>query len=307
MTHVTDSAASGPAAAPVIAAHLGPGWREHAEPAWLQGWDPIPFALDGGLTHVVAMGEGPALALLAPSPGYKEAWVACAARLARAFRVVTYDQRVRFDGTPRWDALLRDLERVLDAFAPGAIAVAGHSMGGALAQTWALWRPDRVTALVLSSSFTRLYDPPANWFARYLEQPVVVASQRLLPPDPARALARWFARRGAWVYDPRCDDRVLDFLRFCMRDCPAAYARSALRLLLTHDTRRTIGGIRCPTLILVGERESPFTRPAADELHRLIAGSDFAISPGASHLHLLSNPEWAAETITRWLGTRPRP
>jgi pimeloyl-ACP methyl ester carboxylesterase len=203
--------------------------------------------------------------------------------------------------------MLDDLERVLDTFAPGAIAVAGHSMGGALAQHWALRRPERVTALVLSSSFARVTDPPANWYGRYLEQPLVVASQRLLSPRTALALARWFARRGAWVYDRRCDDRLLGFVRFCMRDCPAAYVRSALRLLAAHDTRGALAGLRCPTLVLVGERESPFARPAADELHRLIVGSEFAVSPDASHLHPLSHPEWVAETITRWLDRRLRP
>ena len=70
-------------------------------------------------------------------------------------------------------------------------------MGGALAQRWVLAHPERVRALVLSSSFAKVYDPPGNLFARYLEQPFVVVSQRLLPPDPALVLARWLARREA--------------------------------------------------------------------------------------------------------------
>ena len=58
------------------------GWRRHADPAWLPGWEPAPFELEGGSTEVVVMGEGPTLVLLPPLPGFKESWVACAAPLA---------------------------------------------------------------------------------------------------------------------------------------------------------------------------------------------------------------------------------
>src|SRR5437867_5227393 len=153
-----------------VAIRLADGWQGRVDPYWLADWHPKPFDLGNGTTEVVATGEGPPLLLLPPLPGYKEAWVAVAGRLARRFRVITFDQRARFDGPPSWDVLLSDLTRVAEAFAPGAAAVMGHSLGGALALRWALARPGRVAALVLSSSFARVGNTRGHWRKRYLEQ-----------------------------------------------------------------------------------------------------------------------------------------
>ncbi len=284
-----------------VAATLDPGWRTCVNPAWLEGWAPGRFDLGDGFTEVVAMGQGPALALVPPLPGFKEAWLAVAARLARSFRVVTFDLRCRFPARPSWDILLADFERVLDAHAPGPVFVAGHSMGGALAQQWALARPERVRALVLSSSFTRIRDPVGNRYARYIEQPLVIASQRMLPANAARAVARTLASHGRWVYDARCDDRLLDFIRHCMRHARYDMVRTALDLVMRHDTTARVSRVRAPTLLVVGELESVFSRPATDELARLIPHAELRESPSASHLHPLSSPDWFVRTVSDWL------
>src|SRR5207245_933465 len=72
-----------------------------------------------------------------------------------------------------------------DSVAPGLAAVAGHSLGGALAQRYALAYPERVASLVLSSSFARLVTPRSQWRARYIEQPAVLAALRVLPEEHA--------------------------------------------------------------------------------------------------------------------------
>jgi len=284
-----------------IAARIAEGWRDGVDPAWLEGGNPVTFELPGGTTEVVAMGEGETLVLIPPLPGYKEAWVACARLLARSFRVVSYDLRVRFDGSRRWDAMLDDLDRITAAFAPGPLALVGHSLGGAVAQQWTLAHPDRVRALVLSSSFLKVRNPIDNWYARFVEQPLLIASQRLLPERAGLGVSRIMSRHGRWVYDTRCDDRLLGLVRFCMRTCDTPTVRAMLGLAFAHDMRARAGEIRCPTLVIVGERESSFYGPAAGELVEAIPGACFERSPGVSHLHPLSSPEWLAGTITRWL------
>jgi pimeloyl-ACP methyl ester carboxylesterase len=285
-----------------VAIRLADGWQSRVDPAWRVGWEPRPFDLGDGTTEVVTMGEGPPLLLLPPLPGYKEAWVAAAGRLARRFRVVTFDLRARFAGPPSWEALLADLARVADAFAPGPAAVLGHSLGGALAQRWALTRPERVKALVLSSSFARVGSTRGQWRKRYLEQSLVLASQRWLPEALAAPLARRLAARGAWVYDPRCDQRILAFVRHGIRRVPLGVARQRVRLAFAHDTRADLPRLGCRTLLVVGERETPWAREAAAELARLVPGAEVRVSPGVAHLHPLSGAAWLAETVGEWLG-----
>jgi len=284
---------------------LPAAWRETVDPEWLVGWQPRPIALAGGSTEVVVMGEGPTLLLLPPLPGFKEAFVGVAARLARSHRVVTYDLRARFNGRPSWEALLADLERVAAAHAPGSASVIGHSLGGALAQRWALTYPERVEALVLSSSFAHVRTPAGHWRRRFLEQPLVLAGQRWLPERLARPLARRLAARRAWVYDPSCDQRVLDFVRCGIRALPIRLATQSVRLATAHDTRGVLSSWRGPTLLLRGEREAGWMTEAEEELARLLPHAERRVAPGVSHLHPLSSPAWFVSTVEGWLAGLP--
>jgi len=285
-----------------VAIRLAEGWQRHVDPSWLEGWQPRPFDLGDGTTDAVALGAGPPLLLLPPLPGFKEAWVAVAHRLARRFRVVTFDLRARFRGRASWDALVADLDRVADALAPGGAVVVGHSLGGALAQRWALARPGRVTGLVLSSSFARVGRTRGQWRKRYLEQSLVLASQRWLPEPIAAPLALRLAARGAWVYDRQCDRRILRFVRDGIRCVPIGVAWRCVRLAFAHDTRADLGRIGCPTLLIVGERETRWAREASAELARRIPGAQLRVSPEVAHLHPLSGPEWLARTVEDWAG-----
>jgi pimeloyl-ACP methyl ester carboxylesterase len=291
---------------PAIGTHLPPGWRPLVDPDWLAGWDPVPFALAGGSTEVVTLGEGPPLVLVPPLPGFKEAFLGLARLLARDHRVVTFDLRSRFEEKPSWPALVADLDAIANAFAPDRFVLFGHSLGGALAQHWALAHPERVRALVLSSSFPKVSVAARHWYKRYMEQPVVLASQRFLPGAWARSLARGFATRGAWVYDARCDERVLDFVGYGIRVLPFRIAFQCVGLAMSHDTRARLGEIRCPTLLVVGEREARWARDAYEDLAKRIPHVAQRVSPGVAHLHPLSSPEFLAGAIREWLATLPR-
>jgi pimeloyl-ACP methyl ester carboxylesterase len=298
--------APGAGTMPRVGARLRDGWRDRVDPAWLAGWRPEPFALGDGVTEVVAMGEGPPVLLLPSLPGFKEAWIAVAFRLAARHRVITFDLRTRFAGRPTWEALLADLERVADAFAPGRAAVIGHSLGGALAQRWAIRHPDRVSSLVLSSTFPRVGRAPGHWRKRYLEQSGVLVLQRWLPEGLAARIAARDAARGVWVYDDRCDAAILAFVRHAIRTVPIGTARRALALAFTHDTTASLGRIACPTLVVVGERETDWAREASAALARAIPGAEFRVSPGVGHLHPLSGAAWLAETGLAWIDAHPR-
>jgi 3-oxoadipate enol-lactonase len=107
------------------------------------------------------------------------------------------------------------------------------------------------------------------------------------------------------VFEPRCDDHVLGLVIHGARHVPIGMALGRVGLAFGHDTRADLPRIACPTLVLVGELESSSYRAAAEELARLIPRARFAVSPGAGHLHPLSNAEWFATTIAEWAAARP--
>jgi len=282
---------------------MGVAWRAGAPPEWRNSWTPQRVPLEGGEGTCVVLGDGPPLVLLPPLPGFKEAFAACAHLLARTHRVIVPDLRAHFaPGTPpvaRWNVLVADAERLCDHLGLGEVAVAGHSLGGALAQHWALAHPGRVRALVLSSSFAHVTTPAGARASRFMEQPLVLLAERLLPGSPARALARRLARRYGWVYDPLCDDAVLELVRHAIRATPVAGAIDCVRLAYAHDTRGRLGGLRMSVRLLVGERDTAFARAAAGALRAELPGATLGVSPGAGHLHPLSRAGWFAEEVDR--------
>ena len=284
-----------------MGARFPEGWRARMPAAWLEGWSPQRFDLGDGTTEVVVMGEGPTLLLLPPLPGFKEGFLALARPLARRYRVVTFDLRARFTGPPSWEVLMDDLERVADAFAPGASVVFGHSLGSALAMRWATRRPERVSALVLSSPFARTRAPGIHSWKRWVEQPFVLATLRWLPEPWARRLAMSYARRRAWVFDAACQGAVLDLVGHGIRHMPIGVARQCVRLAFAHDLRAMLPRITAPTLLVVGEHETAWARAAEAEVASFLPRAERVVSPQAAHLHPLSAPEFLAERALAWL------
>jgi len=291
-----------PPAPALLADPLPPRWRESAPGDWLELWHPRRLPVAGGRIEAVECGAGPPLVLLPPLPGWKEAFVALVPRLARRFRVLTFDLRSRFEGTPSWDALVADAEALAGARFGGPVAVLGHSFGGALAMQWAIRHPGRVRALVVSSGFARVFTPPGAALARYVEQPLALAAMRWLPDGASARLAATLARRRRWVFDAYCDRAVVELIRLGIRGVSPRLVRERVRLALGLDLRAELEKIECPTLVLRGERDTPFARAAADEIARGIAHCERRTIVGAGHLHPLSRPGDLAESVMAWLG-----
>jgi 3-oxoadipate enol-lactonase len=77
---------------------------------------------------------------------------------------------------------------------------------------------------------------------------------------------------------------------------PRGYVAS-VRAFADIDLREQIRAIRCPTLIVVGEKD-PGTSPAmARVMHERVAGSKLLVIPGAMHCSVMES----AETFNRAL------
>jgi pimeloyl-ACP methyl ester carboxylesterase len=94
---------------------------------------------DGAQTTIETWGDrGPALLCIHGMTGSRRAWVRLAQRLSGKYRVIAYDQRGHGDsasvrGPMRLDTQVADLQRVFSAIGSDALALLGHSWGGAIA------------------------------------------------------------------------------------------------------------------------------------------------------------------------------
>src|SRR5512144_2473986 len=102
--------------------------------------------------RVTIQGEGAPLVLVPGMDGTGQLFYRQVPLLSRRYRVATYALR---DDTSDMDRLVADLAHVVDTVAPGEqrAVVIGESFGGALALSFALAMPQKVSALVVLNSF----------------------------------------------------------------------------------------------------------------------------------------------------------
>jgi pimeloyl-ACP methyl ester carboxylesterase len=157
------------------------------------------------------------------------------------------------------DALLRRL-------AIDRAHVVGLSLGGCVALTLALAAPPRVRSLVIVNSFARLRPDGARAAFRALGRALLALGA------PMSVVAAYVAREAF----PRADQVDLR---------AAARARiAALAAMARFDVSARLGEIRCPTLVVAGERDTTVAMAAKQTLADTIPGARLALVAGSGHV-----------------------
>src|SRR5438067_1261271 len=131
-------------------------------------------------------GDGDALVLVPGMNGSGELFYRQVPLLEQSYRVATYSLR---DDAEDLETLVEDLATVVDRAAPVArrAIIVGESFGGAVAMSFALKYPERVTALVILNSFPR--------FRPQFRLTLAIAALTALPWNAMPLLRRATARR----------------------------------------------------------------------------------------------------------------
>jgi pimeloyl-ACP methyl ester carboxylesterase len=249
-------------------------------------------------------GSGVALLLFHAFPLHRSMWDAQARALAPACRVVRMDARGfgesgPLDGALTMDLLADDGARLLDRLDIATAVVGGCSMGGYAALAFVRRHAGRLAGLYLQDTKA----PPdtdearANrraLAARVLAEGSGVAAEALLPRLVGETTHR---ERPDLVLRLRADTLAAD---------PRAIARALDGLGARADSRPTLGTIRVPTLVVVGE-EDALTPPAeAEAMAEAIAGARLVRIPGAGHLSNLEAPGAVNAALAAFLESLPR-
>ncbi len=253
---------------------------------------------DGADIAVTIEGQGPALLLVTGLGGTARFWAPAAARLAATHTVISFDHRAvgastRGSAPVSVGLLADDCIAVLDAAGAERAILLGHSLGGAIGQTFAHRHGERLAGLVLS----------ATWLApnRFMAE-LFAARRKLLLADPAgyAALATIMGYSPGWL---AANWSVLDAAVAAAPLSPGQQAAVAERIaaLLAFDGRPLLGAYGGPTLVQGVADDMIVPAFLQQELAAAIPHAEALEFPDGGHLFPVSRTEAFVTTLATWI------
>ena len=225
-------------------------------------------------------------------------WHRTRPRLAEHFRTIAFDNRgVGRSDTPAGPypiaLMASDAAAVLDAAEVQSAHLFGVSMGGMIAQEFALQYPTRVRSLILGC--TAAGGPTA--VRAEPEATQMLKARAGMTPDQAAEAALPF------IYDsetPR--DRSEEDLAIRRPWLPRPESYTAqLQGILAWEAYSRLPAIGAPTLVIHGENDRLVPAGNGKLIADHIPGAKLVLIPHASHLFLTDQPQIAQEAILNFL------
>ena len=247
-------------------------------------------------------GDGPPLLLLAGLGCDRDFWEAHLPRLARGFRVIVPDPRGSGEspapaGPYTAAEMAGDALALLDRLGIEKAFVAGHSLGGMVAQEMALAAPARVRSLVLAATGAR----PHPRTLSCLGVAGTLWESGCVPETLVRTFLTWTASGQVLASPERVRLAVERQLRPRVPQ-PLAAWRAQAAAVGSFDVRARLGEIGCPALVVAGEEDVLLPLAISRELANGIRGSRFEAVPGAGHDGIAEDPARFCLTLEAFFG-----
>jgi pimeloyl-ACP methyl ester carboxylesterase len=242
--------------------------------------------------HYRVMGSGEQTLVLVNGVGDDlDGWVnQSASFLAAGLRLVTFDNRgVGRSGRPPGPytsaRMAADLASVADELEIARFHLAGVSMGGVIAQEYAVAHPGRLASLVLANTFAK-----ADPFTRAAFDTWAIVAETAGMPVMTQQQAPWIFSPAFYARDP---GRVAELVAGAQQSTqPAAAFAAQMAALNGHDCTGRIGGVTVPTLVLAASDDIIIRPQLSRELFELMPGGSrtWAVVPGG-HAAFWEDPE----------------
>lgn len=229
-----------------------------------------------------AGGGGPLIVLLHAAAGHSECWDVSQvpAFTAAGFRVLTYDLRgfgktEAEPGQGNQGSIAGDLESIVTKLGLPPFFLVATAYGGFGAVEFSLDNPDKVRALVLSTSFGGLTDPEF-----ISERAKHIAPDLTSKPVVERELGKTYREAN-----------VEGTLRWLAMEQSSYKGDGARQTLRQPTTLTRLGTMRVPAMVIAGDEDAYAPPPVMKLLADRIPGARFEVIKGAGHSAYWEQPE----------------
>ena len=220
--------------------------------------------------------------------------------LASRYRVIVFDNRgvgqTSAPDTPYGiPQMAEDAAGLLDALGLNQAHVAGHSMGGQIAQELTLAHPRQVRTLTLLATCAKMDERGKAVIKSWGELPGLVdAATGLRLSFPWIYTSHFYAMEGAI-------ERVIEEV-FCnpFPPSPAGIYQQS-RAITNCDTSTRLGRIQCATLVVAGNEDILNRLSFSEQLAQGIRGAEFVVLEKCGHGLLTESPEATATAVLDFL------
>ena len=238
--------------------------------------------------HYEVSGSGTPVLMIAGLGGVGATWGPQTAMFAKNHMVIVPDHRGtgKSTHTAKGQTIAQhaaDFAAIVDKLGVGPVHVVGSSTGGAITQAMALEHPRLVKTATIASSWARV-DP---FFRRqFTARAQMIASAGIQAATEMGAL---------FLFDPRfqmSDQPVVQgWIDAAVKGASQAdIALKRMDMILAHERLDDLGGITCPTLVIVGEADFCTPPHLSEQMAAAIPGAQLAKLPGG-HFFYMEHPQ----------------
>lgn len=255
---------------------------------------------DGHIIHADVRGTGAPLILIHGWTLDQRMWQYQIPTLSQHFQVVSFDRRGfgRTESKPSMDRELSDLDDIYQQLEIDSAALLGMSQGGRIAVRYALTKPDKVNSLLLHGPALDSFNSPADQPDHI---PMEYYSALVCAGNVEKFRQEWLQHPLMQI--PAAHASVKKIIIEMLNDYPARDLAGNMEKQtgLGVDAIHQLDQINMPTLVIIGEDETPWYTLTAKKFSDEIPDAQKVIIPGGGHMINMIEPAAYNNTIIQFL------
>ncbi len=232
-------------------------------------------------------------------------WSLLMPSLVKQYQVIRLDNR-GFGRTSAPDSpytiqqMANDAAALLERIGIEKVHLAGHSMGGQIAQELALAHPEKVQSLMLLSSLAKGDALFNSIIATWGELPAKI-DQKLYQ----QVILPWIFT-DAFYSIPGMIEMIVNLaVNYPFPPTPHGIFHQS-RAILGCDTSQRLKDIHCPTLVLVSKQDILTPVKFSEQLTQGIPNAELVVLERGGHGFLIESPEAVASAMLKFLSRFPK-